>query len=232
MELNWSEQAVHIRTLYASWKPGDGYEESSIAATEDHLGIHVPDPLRGFYRNWGKRKEMTRLNHPMLEPDEWILRPDAFIFCVENQGTSYWAILHDDLKKANPPVVKAWALPDWEVRETASPLIWEPNHAHASDFLDTLTYHHALCGGALHGGWAWIFQRDKTRRMWLEQDWQRKIIAPMVIGLVDDFADDLPFYVRPGQALFYGGSLSAATCSVADLDTLGQIFQITWRHRW
>ncbi len=232
MELDWSEQSAHIRTLYAPWQPGDGYEESVIAAVEGRLGIHLPIPLRSFYQAWGKRKDMTRLNHPLLGPAEWILRPDALIFCVENQATSYWAVLRDDLGKVNPPVVKAWALADWEATETASPLIWESNHARVSDFLDSLTYHHALCGGALHGGWAWVFQREESQRMWLDQHWQRKIIAPMVIGLVDDFDEDLPFYVRPGQVLFYGGSFSAATCSVEGLDELGQIFQVTWKHRW
>jgi hypothetical protein len=103
--------------------------------------------------------------------------------------------------------------------------IWEPNHARVSDFLDTLTYHHALCGGALHGGSAWTFQREEPQRAWLEQYWQRKIIAPMVIGEVDDFAEDLPFYVRPGQALFCGGICAAATSSVEALDELGQVFQ-------
>src|SRR5260370_39986307 len=102
----------------------------------------------------------------------------------------------------------------------ASPLIWEPNHARVSDFLDTLTYHHALCGGALHGGSAWTFKREEPQRAWLEQDWQRKIIAPMVIGVVDDFAEDLPFYVRPGQALFCGGICAAATLPDSD----GQVF--------
>ncbi len=232
MELDWSKQSAHIRTLYAPWQPGDGYEESVIAAAEDRLGMHLPDPLRSFYQSWGKRKDMTRLNHPLLGPAEWILRPDALIFCVENQGTSYWAIHSEDLEKANPPVVKAWALAEWEAIEMASPLIWEPNHARVSDFLDTLTYHHALCGGALHGGSAWTFQRDEPQRAWLEQYWQRKIIAPMVIGVVDDFAEDLPFYVRPGQALFCGGICAAATSSVEALDELGQVFQFIWKHRW
>lgn len=104
-------------------------------------------------------------------------------------------------------------------------------NTHEMDFLDTLTYHHALCEGALHGGWAWAFQREESQRVWLEQRWQRKTIAPMVIGLVDDFDDDLPFYVRPGQALFYGGHFWAATCSVEDLDELGQVFRVTWKHR-
>ncbi|MEO6891657.1 MAG: hypothetical protein ABI456_18875 [Ktedonobacteraceae bacterium] len=176
---------------------------------------------------------MTQINHPLFGPAEWMLRPEALIFCAENQATIYWAILSEDLEKANPPVVKAY--PVWEsgMSEIASPLIWMPSYPHVSDFLDMLTYHHALCGGALHGGSARTFQREESQRVWLEQHWQRIIIAPMVIGLVEEYDGDLPFYVRPGQALFRGGSACwAATRSVEDLDEIGQVFQVTWRHRW
>ncbi len=176
MELDWSKQSAHIRTLYAPWQPGDGYEESVIAAAENRLVMHLPDPLRSFYQSWGKRKDMTRLNHLLPGPAEVDSATRCPHFCVENQVTSYWAIRREDLEKANPPVVKAWA--------------------------------------------------------WLEQYGQRKIIAPLVIGVVDDFAEDLPFYVRPGQALFCGGICAAATSSVEALDELGQFFQFIWKHRW
>jgi hypothetical protein len=234
MELDWSEQSAHIRTLYAAWQPGDGYEESIISGEELRLGVRLPAPLRSFYRAWGRRKDMTQTDIPLLGPAEWILRPEALIFCVENQATMYWAILSEDLEKANPPVVKAYALREWEVSEIASPLTWMLNYSHVSDFLDMLTYHHALCGGALHGGWsASTFQHEESQDMWLEQHWQRTTIAPMVIGLVDEYVGYLPFYVRPGQALFRGGGgCWAATSSVEDLDEIGQVFQVTWRHRW
>jgi hypothetical protein len=170
MEFDWSERSPHIRTLYLPWQPGDGYEESAIAAAEDRLGICLPAPLRSFYQTWGRRKEMTCLNHPLLGPTEWILRPDALIFCVENQATSYWAILREDLGKVNPAVVKAWALPDWEATERASPL----------------TYHHALCGGAIHGGWTELFfHHQESQDAWLEQHWHRTPVGALVFGLVD-----------------------------------------------
>lgn len=233
MELDWSEQSAHIRTLYAPWQSGDGYEESILSAEERRLGVCLPATLRTFYQAWGRRKDLACFSHPLLGPAEFVLRPDALIFCVENQGTSYWAIRREDLEQTNPPVVKAWALPNWEMSETASPLIWEPNHAQVSDFLDTLTYHHAFCGGALHGGWTGAIHPQESQYRWLEQHYQRKPVAPMVIGLVDDYDEDLPFYVRPGQALFCGeGPLIATTCSVEGLDELGQIFQVTWKHRW
>lgn len=230
MELDWSEQSAHIRTLYAPWQPGDGCEEQILVAAEGRLGVRLPDPLRSFVLAWGRRADLTRKNHPMLSPTKFLLQDGALVFWVENQACTYWAIPLRSLTKANPPVVRAY--PSWNDSELASPLVWESTYFYVSDFLDALTYHHALCGGALHGGSAWTFQREEPQRAWLEQHWQRTVIAPMVIGLVDDFEDDLPFYVRPGQALFCGGICCAATSSVEALDELGQVFQFTWKHRW
>jgi hypothetical protein len=53
MELDWSEQSPHIRTLYRRWQPGDGYEEAIIAAAEAKLGLRLPAILRNFYPTSG-----------------------------------------------------------------------------------------------------------------------------------------------------------------------------------
>jgi hypothetical protein len=232
MELDWSEQSPHIRTLYHPWQPGDGYEENMIMAAETRLAAHLPDPLRAFYQAWGRRKDLTQTNQYLLGPAELVQRPDALIFCVENQGCNYWAILREDLEKVNPPVVTAYALPDWNMSEISSPLIWIPSYIHISDFLDTLTYHHALCGGAIHGGYTEDFRHQGFQEAWLKQHWQRTTVGPMVFGLVDEYDSDLPFYVRDGQALAWFFGCSAATRSVEDLDEIGQILQFTWKYRW
>src|SRR5581483_10929314 len=39
MELDWSEQSPHIRTLFCPWQPGDGYDEMTVQAAEERLGI-------------------------------------------------------------------------------------------------------------------------------------------------------------------------------------------------
>src|SRR5258708_1638947 len=233
MELDWSEQSPHIRTLYAPWQQGDGYEESMISTEEARLGVHLPAPLRIFYQAWGRRKDLTQTNQSLLELGELVGRPDALIFCAENQGCSYWAIQREGLEKANPPVVMAYALQDWEMSEISSPLIWMASHAHVSDFLDTLTYHHALCGGAMHGGYAERFHPQEFQDAWLEQHWHRTTVGPMVFGLGDGDYGDLPFYVRNGQALaWYHHGCSAAARSVEDLDEIGQALQVTWKCRW
>ena len=232
MEWDWSEQSPHIHTLYAPWQPNDGYEENRIVAAEERLDIRLPASLRIFYQAWGRRKDLTQTNQYLLGPDELIGRPDALIFCAENQGNSYWAIQRRDLDKANPPVVVASALSDWEMSEISSPLIWLPSPPHIADFLDTLTYHHALCGGALHGGYTGSFHHQEYQNVWVEQHWQRTTVGPMVFGLVDTYSGELPFYIRKGQALAWLNGCSVAVGKAEDLDEIEQALQITWRYRW
>ena len=59
MELDWSAQSPHIRSLFHPWQPGDGYEEADIVAAEKRLGVRLPTTLRNFYLAWGKRKDLT-----------------------------------------------------------------------------------------------------------------------------------------------------------------------------
>jgi hypothetical protein len=49
MELDWSAQSPHIRTLFHPWPPGDGYDEATIQVAEARLGLHLPATLRNFY---------------------------------------------------------------------------------------------------------------------------------------------------------------------------------------
>ena len=232
MELDWSERSPHIRTLYHPWQPDDGYEENVIAAAEARFGIRLPAPLRTFYQAWGRRKDITHANQSLLKPGEMIGRPDALIFCMENQAVCSWAIQREALEDADPPVVVADALREWEWSELDAPLVWTPSYTHVSDFLDTLTYHHALCGGAIHGGWTELFHPQESQNAWLEQHWHRTTVGPMVFGLVDGDYDALPFYVRNGQALAWWNGCSVAARSVEDIDEIGQALQITWLHRW
>ncbi len=89
MDLDWSEQSPHIRTLYRPWQQGDGYEEDVIAAAEARCGVRLSVTLRSFYRMWGCRQDLTRMNEVLLAPDEWVVHAGALIFCVENQSCSY-----------------------------------------------------------------------------------------------------------------------------------------------
>ena len=42
MELDWSVQSSHIRTLFRPWQPGDGEDEATIQAAEERLGVGLP----------------------------------------------------------------------------------------------------------------------------------------------------------------------------------------------
>src|ERR1700753_263602 len=178
MKLDWSEQSSHIRTMYAPWHPDDRYEEDVIQAVEAQMGSNLPTPLRTFYLAWGRRKDLTQFNQVLVGPDELIMRPDALIFCFENQAICSWAIRREDLTQTDPPVVVADALPDWKWSEIDAPLNWMSSHAHISDFLNTLTYHHALCGGAIHGGYTKGLRYQEYQNAWLEQYWHRTIVGP------------------------------------------------------
>ena len=48
MELDWSEQSPHIRTLFRPWQPGDGYDEFKIKAVEARPGVRLPTTLRNI----------------------------------------------------------------------------------------------------------------------------------------------------------------------------------------
>lgn len=79
MELDWSEQSSHIRTLYRPWQPDDGYEEAIITAAETRLGVHVPTPLRAFYWAWGRCRDLTQTCDCLLAPHELVIQADALI---------------------------------------------------------------------------------------------------------------------------------------------------------
>ncbi len=230
MDLDWSQQSPHIRTLYHSWQAGDGYEEAVLMASEARLGIRLPTSLRAFYQTWGRRRDLTQTYESLLEPDALVMWSDALVFCAENQGACCWAIQREDLNKSNPPIVIADAELDWEIH---APLTWRPNYPHLSDFLDDLTYKHALCGGAIHGGFTNGFRHQEYQNIWLEQHWHRITVGPLCFGLTPEAACyNLPFYVRDNQALawFYGCSVAAR--SLETLDEISQALQVTWVQQW
>jgi len=241
MELDWSQQSPHIRALYHPWQPGDGYEENVIAAAEARLGVRLPAPLRIFYQAWGQRKDMTQTNQTLLGPTELVLQPGALVFCLENQAVCSWAIPHEDLADANPPVVRTEEFQEWHWSEgfqerhwaeVDAPIHWMPSHVHLSDFLDTLTYQHAFWGGALHGG-SGCFHPQGFHEAWLEQHWHRSMVRPMAIGAADGNDPDIPLYRRNGLILCQSQSwCHVAARSVEDLDTIAEELQITWERRW
>ena len=233
MELDWSEQSSHIRTLYRLWQPDDGYEEVTITAAETQLGVHVPPPLRAFYRAWGRRHDLTQTRDCLLAPYELVVQADALIFCVENQATYYWAVRREFLEESNPPIVAAAAESGRSVWEVQSALTWRPSHAHLSDLLDDLTYENAFGGGAIHGGFSENFHPQGYQVAWLERHWRHAIVTPMCFGLEPGVVyNSSPLYVRDGQALVWRYGCYAAVREAEALDEISQALQITWVQRW
>ena len=233
MELDWSEQSSHIRTLYRPWQPGDGYEEAIITAAETQLGVPLPTSLRAFYRAWGRRHDLAQTYDCLLAPHELVIQADALIFCVGNQATWYWAVRREFLEESNPPIVAAEAETGRSVWEEQSTLIWGPSHAHLSDLVDDLTYENAFSGGAIHGGFSETFHPQGYQITWLERHWRYATVTPMCFGLEPGADSNGPLlYVRDGQALMWGFGYSAAVREAEALDEISQALQITWGERW
>jgi hypothetical protein len=238
MELDWSDQSPHIRTLFRPWQPGDGYEEASIQAAEARLGVRLPSPLRTFYLAWGKRHDLAKIHHNLLAPDALVIRADTLIFWVDHQAVWYWGVRCQALEQTDPPVVWTESGPSgWEAE---SELEWKPSHAHLSSLLDDMTYLHAFYpGGAIHGG---HYTRPHNpelpprHRRWLEEQWTTAtIVSPLFYGYFMPDEDDSypPLYVREGQAFCweYAGCRLAAR-EVEAVDEMAQRFQMTWTTRW
>jgi hypothetical protein len=237
MELDWSTQSPHIRSLYHPWQPGDGWDEATIQAVEARLGLRLPNPLRRFYLAYGRRRDLTQANHPMLDPDELVVRADTLIFCVENQAVVYWGIQCEALEADDPPVVVTWSGPSgWDVE---SELNWESSRAHLSGFLDDLLYLHA---GVYKAMTDWDAPSPPEQHIaWLEENWSKARVGPLFYGVdAPESAIDStwpPLYVRDGQAFCWHpgnngrGIYWLAAREAEALDEISQRFQIKWRTR-
>ncbi len=233
MRLDWSEQSPHIRTLYRPWKPGDGYDEATLQMAEARLYIRLPTKLRNFYLAWGQREDLTQTNYPLLYPNNLVVRADTLIFWVDNQAVFYWGVRREALEESDPPVVITESGPSgWRVE---SELHWKPSHPHLSNFLDDVTYLHAFCGGAIHGGYTQPYLPDLPAHhiAWLEEHWSKAAVTPLAFGVELDPTSDWPvLYVREGQAFWSFSGCSLAVREAADVDEIAQRFQITWARRW
>lgn len=234
MDLDWSVQSPHIRTLFQPWHPVDGCEEEDIAAAEAHCGVRLPATLRSFYRTWGRRRDLTQMNEWLLAPDQWVVHSGALIFCVENQACSYWALPVDKLAEADPPVLQAESGPERSLRELQEELDWHTGFRRVSSFLDALTYLHAFSKGAIHGAHAARLRLQPQQQEWLERNWQQvRVLSLQVLYPVENDWWDTPLYVRDGQALdcWFDRFFAVASTTEA-LDEIARALAIEWEERW
>lgn len=171
------------------------------------------------------------------------MQAEILIIGEQSEDVGYWGVRREALEEDDPPVLATPSGPSgWEVE---SELDWTPGHAHLSGFLDDLTYHHAFCGGALHGAWTDLFlyaDPPAHQFAWLEENWHKATAGPMVFGLSpdppsessDSTSDRWPtLYVREGQALHWTSAWCLAAREAEVVDEISQRFQIRgWAKRW
>jgi hypothetical protein len=177
---------------------------------------------------------MTQMNQHLLEPEGLVVRADTLIFCIENQSVVYWGVPLAALEEGDPPVAVTESGPSgWDV---ASELNWSPSQAHLSGFLDDLTYLHAFCGGAIHGGWTQPYlptPPPADQIAWLEEHWSKAAVTAMCLGFDPRVVKEGPtLYVRDGQACCWLTGCSVAAREAEVVDEIGQRFQIKWANRW
>ena len=80
MELDWSEQSPHIRTLFRPWQPGDGYDEATLQAAEARLGVRLPATLRTFYLAWGRREDLAWACYYLLPLEDLLIRTSTLVY--------------------------------------------------------------------------------------------------------------------------------------------------------
>ena len=225
MELDWSEQSPHIRMLFRPWQPGDGYDEATVQEAEARLSIRLPATLRNFYHAWGRRRDLTETLYLLLPPDHLRLQSDVLEFWVDTHAGVLWGIQCDQLAEADPPVVVAW--------DEEADLAWTPSHARLSDFLDDMTYQHALHGGAPYWGYSVERVQEPQQIRWLEDHWRKaRVNTTAFEGTL--YAVKRPIvYIREGQAASWDHfTWLAAANSAEALEEIAQALQITWAQRW
>lgn len=235
MELDWSTQSPHIRSLFPPWQPSDGYDEATLVAAETRLGIRLPTCLRTFYRAWGKRPDLTKGDDPFLNPQELLVRKDTLLFWMENQAIYYGGVPCRALEEADPEVVLTAPGPSgWRVE---AELDWKPSQTALSGFLDAMTYLRAFDGAAIHGACTELYAPPLSAEQvaWLEAHWQKASVSPMTFRLMPDDPVEEPcptLYVREGQAFSSLSWHRLLTNTASSIDEIGQQLGITWSGRW
>jgi hypothetical protein len=176
--------------------------------------------LRAFYKSYGKRHLLSGSLEGLAVPGEFFL-DEWLIFGIEYAGVHMRALHRDTLKHENPPVYTAW---------NGEELDWKVSHEKLSDYLDALSYFHALYGRALHGGVA-NERVTAAKEEVLQQHWKRIEIKSVPLYLVHDSElPSWPIYIREGQVLGWYREvvLVVASRTHEDLDEIRDILQVTW----
>ncbi|SDP70801.1 hypothetical protein [Lentzea jiangxiensis] len=95
--------AVHDRSaawrfvegFAAAWaepiEPQDGWSRADLAATEERLGVELPEAVKEALSLFGKRPDLTSNQDRLLLPSELRVDDDVLVFRDENQWVAAWA---------------------------------------------------------------------------------------------------------------------------------------------
>jgi len=185
-EVFWTDYRRLVARLMPPLAPGDGVAEAEIAAAEARLGLKLPTILREFYALVGGREDINASADRLLPLDELEMEDQVLVFYEENQSVILWGL---DLRSnhPDPPVLHA---------EHRSPLEWEPEHSHLSEFLTAMLFWQAVNGGMAYGG----LGTASSESMIKATDWEAVDLG----GDPERWGNCVR--MRDGQVLFIDGS--------------------------
>jgi hypothetical protein len=83
-----------IEGFAAAWadpiEPQDGWSRADLAATEDQLGVRLPEAVKEALSLFGKRPDLTSNQDRLLTPAELRVDRDVLVFRDENQWVAAW----------------------------------------------------------------------------------------------------------------------------------------------
>lgn len=85
-----------------SFQASDGYFEAELDQAEERLCLELPASLKELYRFAGHR--LTKMNDPLMKPEELDVVQNVLPFWAENQYVVTWGVKADDLASDDPPV--------------------------------------------------------------------------------------------------------------------------------
>lgn len=100
-----------IAEFAAAWArplaPGDGCSEDVLWAVQERMGVQLPTALREAYLLFGRRKDLTARQDPLVSPDRLRVDHDGAVimFRRENQYCAEWGVAATDPWNAEDPPV-------------------------------------------------------------------------------------------------------------------------------
>jgi uncharacterized protein (TIGR02996 family) len=101
-EGRWRLAEEFIDIWHGGLRPGDGYTDEELDATEQRLGVSLPKALSDWYRFGGKRGDIWSNQDNLVLPT--IPDGQSLLFRYEYQNETRWYIRRDDLELPDPPV--------------------------------------------------------------------------------------------------------------------------------